>query len=75
MKYTWIWCLCNFILIICLIFLIHINIDFQNKAIKEVQDMRIELDAYKNCKSDTIIVTINNQFDIPKNINVTYKCK
>ena len=47
----------------------------QNKAIKEVQDMRIELDAYKNCKSDTIIVNVNNQFDIPKNINVTYKCK
>ena len=75
MKYTWIWCLCNFILIICLIFLIDINIGFQNKAIKEVQDMRIELDAYKNCKLDTIVVNVNNQFDIPKNINVTYKCK
>lgn len=75
MKYTWIWCLCNFILIICLMLLIHINIDFQNKAIKEVQDMRIELDAYKNCKSDTIVVNVNNQFDIPKNINIAYKCK
>lgn len=75
MKYTWIWCLCNFILIIFLMLLIHINIDIQNKAIKEVQDMRIELDAYKNCKLDTVIININNQFDIPKNINVTYKCK
>ena len=75
MKYTWIWCLCNFILIIYLMLLIHINIDVQNRAIKEVQDMRIELDAYKNCKLDTVIVNVNNQFDIPKNINVTYKCK
>ena len=72
MKYTWIWCLCNFILILLLILMIHINIDVQNRAIEEVQNMRIELDAYKK---DTIVVNINNQFDIPKNVNVTYKCK
>lgn len=65
-----IWNTINTCLIILLIVYVNISIHIPKELELKVEKMEMELDVYKNIKSDSIIIKIDNQINIPKSIRI-----
>ena len=65
------WCGINTCLILLVIVWVHVFLSFPEEAEKQVEQLRMEMDAYKSICQDSIVININNQVDIPKTIKIT----
>lgn len=65
------WALINTCLILLLAVWIHVSLAIPKEAMKQVEQLRMEMDAYKSIHRDSIVVNVNNQIDIPKTIKIT----
>lgn len=65
------WCGINTCLILLVIVWVNVTLSFPEEAEKQVKQLRMEMDAYKSIRQDSIVININNQVDIPKTIKIT----
>ena len=65
-----IWNTINTCLIILLIVYVNVSIHIPKELESKVEEMKMELDTYKNMKSDSIIIKIDNQINVPKSIRI-----
>lgn len=70
-TFHWIWTILNTCLIVLLYVWVNISLYIPECYITKVNEMEIELEAYKNMHSDSIIIHIDNHINIPKSINST----
>ena len=65
-----IWNVINTCLIILLIVYVHVSVYIPKELESKVEKVEMELDTYKNMKSDSIVVKIDNQINFPKTIRI-----
>jgi hypothetical protein len=68
--YHSIWTAINTCLICLLANWVSISLYIPKEIGTKVDNMRIELDAYKNMKPDSIVINIDNYVTIPKTIKI-----
>jgi len=65
-----IWNTINTCLVILLIVYVHVSVYIPKELESKVEKVEMELDTYKNMKSDSIVVKIDNQINFPKTIRI-----